>query len=360
MSAEQPLIDREHKRRALEVFVHVGLIVLLVAACLMILRPFLPLIAWGIIIAISVDPAHRKLRDLLGGRGTLAAVLCALLLLGMLLIPVTLLTETIVEGVQTLTVGIKEGSIGVPPPPDNVASWPLVGEPLKNLWTMASTNLTGLLKTYTPQLRPLVPGILSASAGIGLTVLQFILSIALAGVLLAYSSGAATVSRSLANRLFGERGQEFEALANSTIRSVTNGIFGVAAIQSALAGIGFVVAGMPSAGLWVLVFFFAAVFQVGAVVLIPAVIYMFAIAGTTKAVLFLLWCIVVGLIDNVLKPMLLGRGVAVPIVVVFIGAIGGFAALGIIGLFIGAIVLSIGYKLLLAWLEGPPVAVQET
>ena len=134
----------------------------------------------------------------------------------------------------------------------------------------------------------------------------------------------------------------------------------MAAIQTALAGIGFLVAAMPSAGLWILIFFFAAVLQVGAVVLIPAVIYMFAIGSTTKAILFLLWCIVVALIDNVLKPILLGRGVGVPILVVFLGAIGGFLAVGIIGLFIGAIILSVGYKLLLAWLEGPVAAIQET
>jgi predicted PurR-regulated permease PerM len=108
--------------------------------------------------------------------------------------------------------------------------------------------------------------------------------------------------------------------------------------------------------LWTLIFLFAAVLQAGALVLVPAVIYMFAIASTTKAVLFLLWCIVVALIDNVLKPLLLGRGVAVPIAVVFLGAIGGFIALGIIGLFVGAIVLSVGYKLFLAWLEGPVAA----
>jgi predicted PurR-regulated permease PerM len=185
-----------------------------------------------------------------------------------------------------------------------------------------------------------------------------VLSILVAGVLLAKASACATVSHSLANRLFGDRGPEFEDLAGSTIRSVTNGILGVAVIQSFLAGLGFVVAGLPGAGLWTSIFLFAAVLQAGGIILIPAVIYMFAIAGTTKAVLFLLWCIVVGLIDNVLKP-LLGRCVTVPIAVVFLGAIGGFIAMGIIGLFVGAIVLSVGYKLFLAWLEGPVVAKED-
>jgi predicted PurR-regulated permease PerM len=155
----------------------------------------------------------------------------------------------------------------------------------------------------------------------------------------------------LAIHLFGNKGAEYEALAGATIRSVTTGILGVALIQSLLAGLGFLVVRLPGAGLWALLFLIAAVLQVGSLALIPAVIYVFATASTAKAVAFLIWCIVVALMDNVLKPLLLGRGVPVPIVVVFLGAIGGFLAIGIIGLFVGPIVLSVGYKLFLAWLD---------
>ena len=356
MNMEYSLQNKEYVRRAIEVSIHVGLMVLLTAACLFILRPFLPLVAWGIVIAIAVFPAYRWLRSMVGGRGKLAAILLTLLFLAILIIPVVLLTERMVEGIQTLAIRFKGGAFSVPPPPASVGTWPIVGAPLQKLWTKASTDLTGLLQSLAPQIKAFVPGVLTASAGFGLTVLQFILSILVAGALLANASGCATVTCSLANRLFGDRGPEFEDLAGSTIRSVTNGILGVAIIQTVLAGLGFVVAGLPGFGLWTLIFLFAAVLQVGALVLVPAVIYMFAIASTTKAVLFLLWCIVVALIDNVLKPLLLGRGVAVPIAVVFLGAIGGFIALGIIGLFVGAIVLSVGYKLFLAWLEGPATA----
>jgi len=145
-------------------------------------------------------------------------------------------------------------------------------------------------------------------------------------------------------------------IAGSTIRSVTTGILGVALIQTVCAGLGFLLVGLPGAGLWAVIFLIAAVLQVGALVLVPAVLYVFAIATTTKAVVFLIWCIIVALMDNVLKPLLLGRGVAVPIAVVFLGAIGGFVAMGIIGLFVGAIVLSVGYKLFLAWIEGRAAA----
>lgn len=356
---DQPSVsdqDRSHMQRALEIFIHIGLLVLLAAACLLIMYPFLPLIAWGIIIAIAGYPAYRKLQTVVGGSGRLAAVLFTLLLLAVLILPVALLTGTLVEGAQSLTAHIKEGTLTVPPPPAGLETWPVVGVPLKNAWSMASSNLTDLLKNFAPQIKGAVTGVLSVSAGVGLAVLQFVLSILVAGALLANAHSGAEATRALSNRLFGDKGPEFEQLVGSTIRSVTTGILGVALIQSAFATLGFVVVGLSGAGLWAVLFLFAAVLQMGVVVLIPAVIYVFTIASTTKATLFLIWCILVGVMDNVLKPLLLGRGAAVPIAVVFLGAIGGFLAVGIIGLFVGAIVLSVGYKLFLAWLEGPMAA----
>jgi predicted PurR-regulated permease PerM len=348
--AEQSTLRDNYLSRALEVSIHVGLLILLAGTCLLILSPFLPLIAWGIIIAIAAYPGYRRVRNLLRGNGTLAAVACTAFLIALLILPVVLLTGSLVDGIQTLTARLKEGTPLIPPPPPRIETWPIVGAPLKNAWELASRNLAVVLQNFAPQIKAVIPKLLLASAGIGLAVLQWILSIVVSGVLLANAASGAKVARSFANRLFGENGPEFEELAGATIRSVTTGIIGVAFIQSVLAALGFLVGGLPGAGLWGVIFLFAAVLQLGVVVLAPAVIYMFAIASITKAVIFLVWCVIVGLIDNVLKPLLLGRGVAVPMVVVFLGALGGFVAMGIIGLFVGAIVLSIGYKLLLAWL----------
>lgn len=356
MTIEQLAHDEGYVRRALEVSVHVGLLILLLVACFLILRPFLTLIAWGTVVAIAVYPGYLKLQSVLGGRGGLAAVLCTVFLLAVLIIPVVLLTRTLVEGVQTLTARLQDGTLAIPPPPSGIEAWPVIGAPLKSVWGPASTNLTDALKGFAPQIKAVIPGLLSVSAGIGLTVVQFVLSIFVAGALLANARGGAEVVRSLANRLFGDKGPELEQLAGSTIRSVTNGILGVALIQSVLASLGFLVAGLPGAGLWAMIFLFAAVLQLGGLVLIPAAIYMFTIASAAKAAIFLVWCIFVGVIDNVLKPLLLGRGVTVPTAVVFLGAMGGFIAMGIIGLFVGAIVLSVGYKLCLAWLDGSAAA----
>jgi predicted PurR-regulated permease PerM len=342
--------NKEYVDRAVEVSINVGLLVLLSAVCFYILRPFLLLVVWGIIIAIAVYPAYRSFARLLGERGTLAAVLLTLLMLSVLIVPCILLTGTLVEGVQSVTGQLKDGTLAIPSPPHNLKNWPLVGAPIAGVWELASSNLTATIEKFAPQIRAAIPKLLAFSAGIGLSVVQFVLAVVVTGILLANAQTGAKVARSFADRIFGTRGAEFEQLAASTIRSVTSGILGVAVIQSFFASIGFLAVGLPGAGLWAFAFLIAAVLQFGALLLIPAVIYAFTITTTTKAVVFLIWCAIVGLMDNVLKPLLLGRGAVVPIAVVFLGAIGGFMSMGLIGLFVGAIVLSVGYKLVLAWL----------
>jgi predicted PurR-regulated permease PerM len=342
--------DTNRISEALEASIHIGLAFLLVASCLFILRPFVPLIAWGIIIAVAAYPAFKRLQKLLRGHGIIAAAVFTLALLVILIVPVVLLANSLIEGVQSVTAHVKSGAAIIPPPPPAIAGWPLIGAPLTRVWLLASRDFSELLREFAPQIKGALPGVLSATAGLGATVLQLLLSIVLSGVLLANAEAAYEITRSMFDRLFGEKGLEFQELVGSTIRSVTFGIIGVAVIQSAFAALGFLVVGLPAFGLWAVIFLIAAVLQFGVLVLIPAVIFVFATAATTKAVIFLIWCIIVGLMDNVLKPILLGRGVAVPIAVVFLGAIGGFVTMGIIGLFVGAIVLSVGYKLFLAWL----------
>jgi predicted PurR-regulated permease PerM len=357
---EQASYDRAYIRRTLEGAIHIGLAIALVAVCLLILRPFVPLVVWGIIIAIASYPAFQKLQSALGGRGGLAAILWTVLLLAALILPVVLLAQSVVAGIRPLAARLKDGTLTIPPPPARIETWPIIGARLAHSWNVASTNLAGTLVRFTPQIKLVLSRILAASSGVGIAMLQFLLSILVSGALLANAGAAAKVTHTLAKRLFGEQGPDFQHLVGATIRSVTVGILGVALIQSAFAAVGFLVVGLPGAGVWAVIFLLAAVLQVGGIVLLPAVIYVFIIASTTKAVMFFIWCIIVGTLDNVIKPLLLGRGVAVPIAVIFLGVLGGFVAMGIIGLFIGPIVLSIGYKLFLAWLQGPAVVNQST
>jgi predicted PurR-regulated permease PerM len=351
MTPDPPIPDKSYLSRAVEVSIHIGLVAVLVGACFLVLSPFIAMVAWGLTIAVAGYPAYCRLQKLLGGRGGWAAALFTVLLLAVLIVPIVMLSRTLVEGSQAVAASVQKGTVTIPPPPPNVATWPIIGQPLSDVWSLASTNFSAALGRFAPQLKGAATRLLSAAAAVGVGVLQFFISIVIAGLLLANSGQGARASRKLAIRLFGNRAEEFETLAGATIRSVTTGILGVAVIQSLFASLGFLVVRLPGAGLWALVFLVAAVLQLGGPALIPFVIYVFATASTAKAVAFLIWCIVVGLMDNVLKPLLLGRGLPVPILVVFLGAMGGFIAMGIIGLFVGPIILSVGYKLFLAWLD---------
>jgi predicted PurR-regulated permease PerM len=350
-SVSEIIHDKTYVSRVLDVSINIGLTALLVISCLLILKPFIPLLVWGTIIAIASYPRFEKLKNLLRGRGGWTAVIWTLLLLLILIFPIFLFARGVVDGGQNLIARIHDGTLSVPPPPAGIETWPLIGAPLSRIWTAASTDLTQLLVRFAPDIKEAIPELLSASAGVGLTVLQFFFAILVSGVLLANALSVAKLSRALSIRIFGEKGPEYQQLVGSTIRSVTFGILGVALIQSAFAAVGFLLVGMPGVGAWSVVFLMGALLQAGGLVLIPAVIYIFATTSTTKAVIFLVWCIFVAVMDNVLKPILLGRGAAVPIAVVFLGAVGGFVALGFVGLFVGAIVLSVGYKLFLAWIE---------
>jgi len=338
--------------RGREIFIRLSLLAVMGVSCVLILRPFLNLIICGIIISIGMYPVHRMLTGALRGRAKLSAAICSLLLLALLILPCLLMAGTLAEGIQSITRQLQAGRLNIPPPPSSLDKVPILGPRLEEIWTLCSTNLSEAVRRFGPQIEKAIPSVLSASAGLGGTVLQFLISIILAGYLLATSEANIRFSGRVFVRIFGQLGPEFEDLVGATIRTVTNGILGVAVIQSLCASLGFWFAGLPGAGLWGLAFLVASVLQIGALVLVPAVLYAFAAFSTTHAVIFLVWCIFVGLMDNVLKPILLGRGGKVPMGVIFLGVLGGFIAMnGIIGLFVGAIILSVGYKLFMAWLD---------
>ena len=347
--------DRMFVRRAVEAAIRIGLIALLVAWCFEIVRPFIVSVVWGIIIAVAVYPGYRPVESVLGGRHVLAATLFTLLMLVLLIGPTVMLAGTLVDGAERLAVKLTDGTLTIPPPMEDVAGWPVIGEPLGKFWRLASEDLGGALNQIRPQIAAAGRMLVSAAADTGLAILQFVLAIIIAGVLLAHAHGGGETAYAIGTRLAGDRGADYAELGQATVRSVARGILGVALIQSLLAGLGFLAVGVPGAGLLALVCLLLAVVQIGpAVVLIGTVIYVFSTADTFTAVIFLIWSIFVGLIDNVLKPVLLGRGVKVPMVVIFVGAIGGFLASGIIGLFVGSVVLAFSFTLFKAWLAEPP------
>lgn len=352
-SVNRALSDKEFLNRALEVTIRIGLVVLLAAWCLQIVQHFIVPVIWGIIIAIATYPGYRWMRGVLGGRSALAATLFTLLVLIVIVFPAVLLSGTLVDSAQNIATHLSSGTWAIPPPPEGVSKWPLIGEWLATFWSLASQNLGAALRMIEPELKTVGGWLLSAAAGAGFGILQFSVAIIIAGVLLTHSSGAHAVAHNIAKRFAGDKGAEITDLAEATVRSVARGIIGLALIQTLLAGLGFLIAGVPGAGFWAMLCLIFAVLQIGiGIIMTPIVIYVFSTSDLVTAVLFLAWSVFVTMLDSLLRPFLLGRGVEeVPLVVIFIGAFGGFLASGFIGLFVGSVVLVLGYKLFLAWLN---------
>ncbi|MBW2725890.1 MAG: AI-2E family transporter [Deltaproteobacteria bacterium] len=343
----------ETMRRATEIAVRLGAIAIVVAWCLQIIAPFVGIVIWGLIIAVALQGPYDAIARRVGGRRQLAAAIIVLLGIAVVVVPAVLLSETLVSGAQNFAEDIADGSMDIPPPPSHVVDWPIVGEPVFEFWSLASRNLKAALEKLGPQLQAVSAWLLKAAAAVGAGLLQMIVSLVIAGVMLSRSGVRAGIVRRLASRLAGpEKGPALAELARATISSVVNGIVGVALIQSLLSGIGFVLADVPAAGLWALFVLVAAVVQIpaGLVMVLPIMI-VFSTASTTVAIVFTAWCVFVSLADNVLKPMLFGRGVELPMIVIFLGAIGGMLTMGIIGLFVGAVVLGVGYELFNAWID---------
>lgn len=337
-------------KKTVEMTIKIGMILLLFAWCFFIVEPFIVPLVWSLIITVSIYPIYNRMVVLLSGRKTLTAILMILTLLLIIAIPCIILIGIIANNVEELARQLSDGTFTIPLPTEKVASWPLIGESLFKYWKLASTNLVGALQQISPQLKTLGKWLITASFSLTVSFLQLLLAIIISGVLLVNAEGGQRLAVAIGKRFVGEKSEEFRLLSETTIRSVASGILGVALIQSLLAGLGFVVADVPGAGLLTLLCFFLAVIQVGpSFIVLPIAVYVFSYHDTLFSLIFMVWAVFIGFIDNILKPILLGRGTSIPSVIIAIGAIGGMIFSGIIGLFVGAVVLALGYELFRAW-----------
>jgi predicted PurR-regulated permease PerM len=335
-----------------EATIRIGLIFLMALWCFLIIQPFIPLIAWGIIIAVAAYPLQARLTVVLNGRAGLSAALITLFALSFLLLPTFILLDSMTRSAMTLYGQISAGTLILPAPSEKVRNWPVVGNQLYEVWSLATDNLQDALKQYAPQLRALGRWLVGFAADLGISLLMFCLSLVIAGVIMYKAEAGKRFIDRLFARLTGSRHEEYVTISQKTVRSVALGVVGVAIIQSLLAGMGLFVASIPAAGLLAFLVLLLAIIQIPVLlVLIPVCIYGYSVMSPTSATILTIWCIVVGLLDNVLKPLLFGRGVEIPMLVILVGAIGGMMLTGIIGLFVGAVVLSLGYKLFLIWLD---------
>jgi len=345
-------------QNTIEAAVRLGLLLLLATWCFKIVTPFIVPVMWGVIIAVAIYPLFLKLKSVLGGKNKLAATVYTLLALALLITPTVMISDSIIDTSSIISERYDAGTLDIPPPNDSVKEWPLIGEKLHLLWTQASDNLESTLQKYEAETKKLGKAIISGAAGAAGTILQFVLSIIISGIFVANASGAYDVTIKVFSRLTNnESGKAYADLSKATIRSVAQGVLGVAMIQASFSALGMMVMDVPAWGLWTLVVLVLAIAQLPPIIVLGFVsAYVFSVAETTPAVIFLVYCLIISSSDAFLKPLFLGRGMKIPMLVILLGAIGGMIMSGIIGLFVGAIVLALGYELFMTWLNESKVA----
>ena len=328
--------------------------------CYRILAPFIPLVLWGAIIAVAIYPLHLKLAVRLGNRLKLSATLITLLGLLILTTPVVILTESLVISTMDLAEDISEGSVHVPPPPERVQKWPLVGQKLYSSWQLTSQNIGAAMKRFDSQLQALREGLIATAGGAGAAFLQMFFSVIIAGVFLGTAKGSMAGLRAVMQGLVAERSPRLLSMSETTIRSVAQGVLGVALLESILAAIGLVVAGVPAAGFWTFLILVLSIVQVPPLfTLVPIAIYVLSTAEPLGATFFIVVSVVVVGVDTFLKPVLLGRKADSPMMIVLLGAIGGMMLWGLAGLFVGAVVLVLGWEALKFWVMESEVEATE-
>jgi predicted PurR-regulated permease PerM len=343
--------ERRFTHNMMTSFIQIAALVLLVGFCAYIVDPFAGIIVWGVILAVAIYPLHLRFTSVLGGRAKWSAAIITLVGVALLLLPGWLVVESTLGTAQTLHQNLEQGDLRIPPPNDDVRDWPLVGERLYAAWSAASRNLESTLAQYRPQVRALAERLLHGAGALLSGIVHFVASMIIAGFFFMYAQKGYDTTVAICDRISEDRGRRLADLMVATIRSVTNGVLGVAAIQAVLAGIGFAVVGLPAPGVFTLVVLVTAIVQIPAIIImIPLIIWVFSFASTGAATVFAIYAILVGLSDNVLKPLLLGRGVDLPVLVVLIGAIGGMIQFGVIGLFLGAVILGLAYKVITEWI----------
>lgn len=335
--------------------IRIGLIAITAVLCYRIFNPFMGLMIWALILAITLYPLHQGIARRLGGKQGRAATL--IVMVGVLLIgaPLVMVSESLAGQLEDVAGAYKNGTLAISAPSQSVAKVPIVGKKLYALWDAAATNLPELLKENKTELEAaskyIFAVVLNAAGGVFL----FIGALIIAGIMMAWGQSGSAALRQIISRFSGpEKGAELHSLSTLTVRSVAAGVIGVAFIQALILGVGFIFAGVPGAGILAVIVLLIGILQLPALVIsLPAIAYLWAggDASTAHNTVWTIYLLVGGAADNVLKPLLLGRGVDVPMPVILIGALGGMVSAGIVGLFVGAVLLAVGYQVFMDWVD---------
>jgi predicted PurR-regulated permease PerM len=351
-------LERRLARRLLEVLIRAALLFAMALLCYRVLAPFLPLAIWALIFAVTLYPLHVRIAALLGGRSGLAATLLVLLGIAVFVVPIALLMGSLGDSIRALIEAVQQNTLQIPAPPETVEAWPIIGGKIYAVWSRAHDDLPALVQSLQPKIGELARTALGFVASIGGGLLAFLGALVLAGIFMAFGERGAGACLAVFQRLAGEqRGASLARLSTATIRAVALGVVGVALIQAILVGIALLIAGVPWAGAFAAIVLVLGIAQVPAVIVtLPAIAWIWSRGGdsTGEAIFYTALLIVSGMADNVLKPLMLGRGVDVPMPVILVGALGGMATGGIIGMFVGATLLALGWQISTGWVDEDP------
>lgn len=336
----------------IDLVIQIGCLALLSYWTFVLVLPFSTIIVWSVILAVVLYPAFTWMVRVLRFPGIIAALFITIVCLGILLGPVAWLGLSLIETVRSLAERIGAGDIAVPPPPTSVKSWPLIGSEIYGYWSLASINFKAALLEIAPELKPIRNYLLEFASSTAIGMIKFVTSIVISGFLLLPGPSFVGAARRIFHRIAAGHGDEFLDLIGVTIRNLARGVIGISFLQALLAGVGLIVAGVPGAGLLSFLILLLGIVQIDALIIIlPLIAWAWLKMDFTTALVFTVYMIPIGVLNNILRPFVLAHGLKTPTLVIFVGVIGGILAHGVIGLFVGPIVLAIGWELLMSWLD---------
>ena len=345
-------ISKSTTGKVVDVVLPLLLVALLIALCVQLLLPFVGLLVWTIILAICFKPLHERFITKRGMSSRRSAIIIGTGLSALVLVPTAIAAFSAASSIPELVATVQSGDREVPPPPARLKELPIVGERAHAAWTQAATDMPAFARAHKAQIAGFTKTLLGIAAGLFLAVLALVLAIIFAAICLAYAAPLRAYITRIFARITGDRqsGEHYMDIIAATVKSVANGVIGVAFVQALLVGIGFFAVGLPGAGLLSLLAMALGVVQFPVLLItLPAIIWAFAVKSTTVAIIFTVWSIIAGLSDAFLKPLMIGHGLEVPMPIILLGVIGGVMAFGLVGLFIGAVVLAVGYVLFSEW-----------
>ena len=336
----------------IDLAIRVAVLAIFIYVSLVLLRPFITIVIWSAVLAVALYPAFEWLSRRLGHRRRLAAALITIISLLVVIGPATWLALGLIESFRSLAERLDLSLIAIPAPPSSVKNIPVIGDQIYQWWSLASTNLQATLVQFAPQLKPLGGSLLRIAANAGTGMLQFLISIVVAGFLFGPAPSIVNRIKLFSKKLTSNRAEEFVDLTGATIRAVSKGVIGISALQALLVGLGLIVAGVHGASLITSAVLILGIVQIGpAIVIFPVVIWAWFHMETGSAFLFTVYMLPVNLLDNILKPIVMARGLNTPMLVILLGIVGGTLSYGISGLFLGPIVLAVIWELFAAWIR---------